>query len=115
MSETMSEAATAEYSEATKTLGDQIVGLTLKEAKELSDYLKDEHGIEPATIQKEVRDITERVRQIAESRAEYTVTPDGEITLNRDEIAPASVIPSSSSWPSRASRYDNIECASSGS
>jgi excinuclease ABC subunit B len=46
-----------------------------------------EHGIEPATIQKEVRDITERVRQIAESRAEYTVTPEGEITLNRDEIA----------------------------
>ena len=46
-----------------------------------------EHGIEPASIQKEVRDITERVRQIAESKAEYTVAPDGEITLNRDEIA----------------------------
>jgi excinuclease ABC subunit B len=46
-----------------------------------------EHGIEPASIQKEVRDITERVRQIAESRAEYTITPEGEITLNRDEIA----------------------------
>jgi excinuclease ABC subunit B len=44
------------------------------------------HGIEPATIQKEVRDITERVRQIAESKAEYTITPTGEITLNRDEI-----------------------------
>ncbi len=26
----------------------KIVALTLKEAKELSDYLKDEHGIEPA-------------------------------------------------------------------
>jgi excinuclease ABC subunit B len=46
-----------------------------------------EHNIEPASIQKEVRDITERVRQIAESKAEYTITPDGEITLNRDEIA----------------------------
>ncbi len=46
-----------------------------------------EHGIEPATIQKEVRDITERVRQIAEVKGEYTVTPTGEITLNRDEIA----------------------------
>jgi excinuclease ABC subunit B len=45
-----------------------------------------EHGIEPATIQKEVRDITERVRQIAEVKGEYTVTPTGEITLNRDEI-----------------------------
>ncbi len=32
----------------TKELGDKIVGLTLKEAKELSDYLKDVHGIKPA-------------------------------------------------------------------
>ena len=45
----MSEAAVAEYSADTKTMGDKIVGLTLKEAKELSDYLKDEHGIEPAS------------------------------------------------------------------
>ena len=44
----MSDAAVAEYSADTKELGDKIVGLTLKEAKELSDYLKDEHGIEPA-------------------------------------------------------------------
>ena len=44
----MSDAAVAEYSAETKDLGDKIVGLTLKEAKELSDYLKDEHGIEPA-------------------------------------------------------------------
>lgn len=50
----MSDAAVADapatnFSDATKTLGDKIVGLTLKEAKELSDYLKDVHGIEPAT------------------------------------------------------------------
>ena len=44
----MSDAAVAEYSANTKELGDKIVGMTLKEAKELSDYLKDEHGIEPA-------------------------------------------------------------------
>jgi large subunit ribosomal protein L7/L12 len=44
----MSEAATLEFSATTKDLGDKIVGLTLKEAKELSDYLKDIHGIEPA-------------------------------------------------------------------
>lgn len=44
----MSDAAVAEYSASTKEMGDKIVGLTLKEAKELSDYLKDEHGIEPA-------------------------------------------------------------------
>lgn len=31
-----------------KVLGDQIAELTLKQAKELSDYLKDEYNIEPA-------------------------------------------------------------------
>jgi large subunit ribosomal protein L7/L12 len=31
-----------------KKLGDAIVGLTLMQAKELGDYLKEEHGIEPA-------------------------------------------------------------------
>ncbi|MCA9190915.1 MAG: 50S ribosomal protein L7/L12 [Planctomycetales bacterium] len=36
------------YADDIRNLGDQIVGLTLKQAKELSDYLKDEHGIEPA-------------------------------------------------------------------
>ena len=40
--------ATMEFADTTKKLGDQIMGLTLKEAKELSDYLKDVHGIEPA-------------------------------------------------------------------
>ena len=37
-----------EYSAATKKRGDDIVSMTLKEAKELSDYLKEVHGIEPA-------------------------------------------------------------------
>jgi large subunit ribosomal protein L7/L12 len=40
---------TTEFSEQTKDLGEKIIGLTLKEAKELSDYLKDVHGIEPAS------------------------------------------------------------------
>ena len=31
-----------------KALGDQIVGLTLLEAKALADYLKETHGIEAA-------------------------------------------------------------------
>ena len=35
-------------SKAVKTLGDKIVALTLKQAVELADYLKEEHGIEPA-------------------------------------------------------------------
>ena len=40
--------ATVEYSADAKAMGDKIAGLTLKEAKELGDYLKDEHGIEAA-------------------------------------------------------------------
>ncbi|MEX2168438.1 MAG: 50S ribosomal protein L7/L12 [Pirellulales bacterium] len=44
----MSEAAVMEFSPKSKKMGDEIVSLTLKEAKELSDYLKDVHGIEPA-------------------------------------------------------------------
>jgi large subunit ribosomal protein L7/L12 len=40
--------ATREFSTETKELGDKIVGLTLKAAKELSDYLDEVHGIKPA-------------------------------------------------------------------
>lgn len=43
----MSEAV-MEIAAELKSLGDQIAGLTLKQAKELSDYLKDAHGIEAA-------------------------------------------------------------------
>ena len=42
------ETATIEYSAESKTMGDQIAGLTLKQAKELSDYLENEHGIKAA-------------------------------------------------------------------
>ncbi len=42
------ETAVAEFSAETKEMGDKIADLTLKQAKELSDYLKDVHGIEPA-------------------------------------------------------------------
>ena len=40
--------ATVEYSSTTKDLGEKIVALTLKEAKQLSDYLEQVHGIKPA-------------------------------------------------------------------
>jgi len=40
--------ATVEFDDATKDLGDKIVGLTLLEAKQVADYLKEVHGIEPA-------------------------------------------------------------------
>lgn len=36
------------WSSEIKDLGDKIVALTLMQAKELGDYLKEEHGIEPA-------------------------------------------------------------------
>jgi large subunit ribosomal protein L7/L12 len=36
------------WSSEIKKVGDKIVGLTLMQAKELGDYLKDEYGIEPA-------------------------------------------------------------------
>ena len=42
------DAATVEFAKETIKLGDQIAELTLKQAKELSDYLKDAYDIEPA-------------------------------------------------------------------
>jgi len=42
------ETAVVEFSDDTKEMGDKIAEMTLKQAKELSDYLKDVHGIEPA-------------------------------------------------------------------
>jgi len=39
---------TKKWNSDVKKLGDKIVGLTLMQAKELGDYLKDEYGIEPA-------------------------------------------------------------------
>ena len=43
----MAETATT-FDDSTKALGDQLVGLTLLQAKALADYLKEVHGIEPA-------------------------------------------------------------------
>jgi len=39
---------TRQWSGGIKELGDKIVALTLMQAKELADYLKDVYGIEPA-------------------------------------------------------------------
>lgn len=44
----MSDAAVAELPADLKSLGDQIAGLTLKQAKQLSDYIEDAYGIKPA-------------------------------------------------------------------
>jgi large subunit ribosomal protein L7/L12 len=40
--------ATTTFDDATKTLGDKIVSLTLLQAKSLADYLEQVHGIKPA-------------------------------------------------------------------
>ena len=40
--------ATREFSAKAKKMGDEIIALTLKEAKEVSDYLEEVHGIKPA-------------------------------------------------------------------
>jgi large subunit ribosomal protein L7/L12 len=42
------DAATRDFSTTTVDLGTKIANLTLKEAKELSDYLAEVHGIKPA-------------------------------------------------------------------
>src|SRR5665647_1497357 len=44
----MAEAPAKEFSAASRELADKIVGLTLKQAQELVDCLKEVHGIEPA-------------------------------------------------------------------
>jgi len=41
------------------------------------------HGIEPRSIMKEIRDLTDRVRKVAEERAVYVVTPE----MPKDELA----------------------------
>jgi large subunit ribosomal protein L7/L12 len=45
---TQSNKETGKWSSKVKKLGDDIMGLTLMQAKELGDYLKDEYDIEPA-------------------------------------------------------------------
>jgi large subunit ribosomal protein L7/L12 len=43
----MAEAPAKEYSAEIKDLADKIVNLSVKDAQNLVDCLKDEHGIEP--------------------------------------------------------------------
>ena len=42
------DAPAREFSAEAKELGDKIVSMTLSQAKELADYLEEEHGIKPA-------------------------------------------------------------------
>ncbi|MFK7821176.1 MAG: 50S ribosomal protein L7/L12 [Planctomycetaceae bacterium] len=45
----MATAEATEFDATTKELGDKIVGMTLLEAKKLSDYLEEVHGIKAAS------------------------------------------------------------------
>jgi len=45
----MADAPAKEFSADTKALAEKIVALTLKQAQDLVDCLKEEHGIEPAS------------------------------------------------------------------
>ena len=44
----MSETETKTFDAKIKDLGDKIAGLTLKEAVDLADFMKETYGIEPA-------------------------------------------------------------------
>ena len=44
----MSDEATKTFDEKITKMGDELAGLTLKEAVDLGDYMKDTYGIEPA-------------------------------------------------------------------
>lgn len=69
---------TREFSDVTKDLGDKIVGLTLKDAKELSDYLEDVHGIEPASGGAVmVAAAGDGGGEVAEEQTEFDVTLEG--------------------------------------
>ncbi|MBI4336405.1 MAG: UvrB/UvrC motif-containing protein, partial [Chloroflexi bacterium] len=52
--------------------------------REVQDAHNREHGIVPTSIRKQVKDITERVRQVAEAKTPYTAARH---ELSRDEMA----------------------------
>jgi len=61
------------FSDDIKALGDQIVGLTLLQAKELGDYLKEEYGIEPAAGAVAVAAAPGGGEEAAEEQTEFDV------------------------------------------
>jgi excinuclease ABC subunit B len=54
----------------------------------VQEAYNEEHGIEPQSIVKEVHDLTERVRAVAEEKAEYRITglPKAEVGFLIDEL-----------------------------
>jgi len=56
-----------------KTLGDQLVGLTVKEVNELAQYLKDEYKIEPAAAAVAVAAGPAAGGEVAEAKTSFDV------------------------------------------
>ena len=69
--------AVREYSAATKELGDKISTLTLKEAKELSDYLENEYGIKPAAGGAMMMAAPAAAAAVVEEKTEFDVVLEG--------------------------------------
>ena len=73
--------ATREFSAGAKDLGEKIIKLTLKEAKELSDYLEEVHGIKPAAggavMMAGPRGWRRRCCRVAEAKTEFDVILEG--------------------------------------
>jgi large subunit ribosomal protein L7/L12 len=72
--------ATREFSAGAKDLGEKIIKLTLKEAKELSDYLEEVHGIKPAAggaVMMAAGPGTGGPAPVAEAKTEFDVVLEG--------------------------------------
>lgn len=71
--------ATKEFDDATKELGDKLVKLTLLQARDLADYLKDVHGIEPASggVMMAAPGAAAGAEQEAEEKTEFDVVLTG--------------------------------------
>ncbi len=63
------------YADSVTRSMQQAIDETYRRRKIQQDY-NQAHGIEPATIIKEIKDITDRVRAVAESRGEYIVNAE---------------------------------------
>jgi large subunit ribosomal protein L7/L12 len=71
--------AVRDFSASTKELGDKIVELTLKQAKELSDYLEEVHGIKAAAggVMMAAMPAVGEAAPAAEAKTEFDVVLEG--------------------------------------
>ena len=69
--------AVREWSPGAKDLGDKIVELTLKQAKELSDYLEEVHGIKAAAGGAMMMAMPTAVADVAPVKTDFDVVLEG--------------------------------------